>query len=74
MDELSIPIGPTAPPIIDPGQYTVINDLYVALYSLVQQLNRYQGVAKSPNGHYWRIAVDNAGVVSTIDLGTTLPP
>jgi hypothetical protein len=30
-------------------------------------------VLKSPNGHYWRISVSNAGALSTTDLGTTAP-
>lgn len=30
-------------------------------------------VSKSPDGHYWRITVDNAGAISTTDLGTTKP-
>ena len=30
-------------------------------------------VMKSPNGHYWRAAISNAGVVTWTDLGTTKP-
>lgn len=30
-------------------------------------------VLKSPDAHYWRITVDNSGVLSTTDLGTTKP-
>ncbi len=30
-------------------------------------------VMKSPNGHYWRSAISNAGVVTWTDLGTTKP-
>ena len=30
-------------------------------------------VMKSPNGHYWRAAISNTGVVSWTDLGTTKP-
>lgn len=30
-------------------------------------------VLKSPNGHYWRMTVNNSGVVSTADLGTGRP-
>lgn len=30
-------------------------------------------VLKSPNGHYWRETISNAGVVTWTDLGTTKP-
>ena len=30
-------------------------------------------VMKSPNGHYWRGAISNIGVVTWTDLGTTKP-
>lgn len=30
-------------------------------------------VLKSPNGHYWRGTIDNAGALSWADLGTSLP-
>lgn len=30
-------------------------------------------VLKSPNGHYWRASISNAGVVTWTDLGTTKP-
>lgn len=30
-------------------------------------------VMKSPNGHYWRGAISNLGVVTWTDLGTTKP-
>ena len=30
-------------------------------------------VMKSPNGHYWRAAISNAGAVTWTDLGTTKP-
>ncbi len=30
-------------------------------------------VRKSPNGHYWRESIDNAGVVTQTDIGTTPP-
>ena len=30
-------------------------------------------VLKSPNGHYWRAAISNTGVVTWTDLGTTKP-
>jgi hypothetical protein len=30
-------------------------------------------VLKSPNGHYWRVSVSNAGALSTADLGTAKP-
>ncbi len=30
-------------------------------------------VLKSPDGHYWRVLVDNAGALSQTDLGTTKP-
>jgi len=30
-------------------------------------------VLKSPDGHYWRVTVDNAGVLSTADLGLGTP-
>ena len=29
-------------------------------------------MVRSPNGHYWSIAVSDAGVVSAVDQGTTL--
>jgi hypothetical protein len=29
-------------------------------------------VLKSPDGHYWRVKVDNAGALNTTDLGTTI--
>jgi len=30
-------------------------------------------VLKSPNGHYWRLTVDDNGVLATADLGTDKP-
>lgn len=30
-------------------------------------------VLKSPDAHYWRLTVDNTGVITTTDLGTTKP-
>jgi len=30
-------------------------------------------VLKSPNGHYWRLTVDNTGAITTNDLGTDKP-
>lgn len=30
-------------------------------------------VLKSPDGHYWRATISNAGVVTWTDLGTTKP-
>lgn len=30
-------------------------------------------VMKSPNGHYWRATISNAGVLTWTDLGTTKP-
>lgn len=30
-------------------------------------------VLQSPDGHFWRITVNNSGVLSTADLGTTKP-
>lgn len=30
-------------------------------------------VLASPNGHFWRLTVDNAGALTTTDLGTTAP-
>lgn len=30
-------------------------------------------VMKSPNGHYWRAAISNLGIVTWTDLGTTKP-
>lgn len=30
-------------------------------------------VLKSPNGHYWRATISNAGVLTWTDLGTTKP-
>lgn len=73
MDDIKIALSPTAPLLQNMSEiYDAINDLYVQMYSLVAQLNRYQGIYKSPNGHYWRVEVDNSGVVTTTDLGLTL--
>jgi len=30
-------------------------------------------VLKSPNGHYWRASISNAGVITWTDVGTTKP-
>lgn len=30
-------------------------------------------VMKSPNGHYWRASINNAGALTWTDLGTTKP-
>lgn len=30
-------------------------------------------VLKSPNGHYWRLTVDDNGMLATVDLGTDKP-
>lgn len=29
-------------------------------------------ILRSPNGHFWSVGVDNAGVLTTTDMGTTL--
>jgi len=28
---------------------------------------------KSPNGHYWSVSISNVGVVSYVDVGTSIP-
>lgn len=33
----------------------------------------YGLVLVSPDGHYWRVQVDNTGTLTTTDLGTTKP-
>lgn len=30
-------------------------------------------VLQSPDGHYWRLSVDNTGTLATTDLGTDRP-
>jgi hypothetical protein len=30
-------------------------------------------VLQSPDGHYWRVSVDNTGALATTDLGTDKP-
>jgi hypothetical protein len=30
-------------------------------------------ILKSPDGHYWRVKVSNAGALTTTDLGTSKP-
>jgi hypothetical protein len=30
-------------------------------------------ILRSPNDHYWRVTVSNAGAIVTADLGTTKP-
>ena len=30
-------------------------------------------ILRSPNDHYWRVTVSNAGALTTTDLGTTKP-
>lgn len=30
-------------------------------------------VLKNPDGHYWRVQVDNTGTLTVTDLGTTKP-
>jgi hypothetical protein len=30
-------------------------------------------ILRSPDGHFWQLDVDNAGVLATTDLGTTTP-
>lgn len=30
-------------------------------------------ILKSPDGHYWRVQISNAGALTTTDLGTTKP-
>lgn len=31
-------------------------------------------ILKSPNGNYWLVSIDNAGAISTTNLGSTYPP
>jgi len=49
------------------------NDLFIQMGTLVKEYNRRIGILQSPNGHFWKISVSNAGVLSTTDLGTNLP-
>jgi hypothetical protein len=30
-------------------------------------------IVRSPNGHFWNLTVNNAGVISATDMGTTVP-
>lgn len=30
-------------------------------------------IMQSPNGHFWLVTIDNAGVLTTADLGTSVP-
>jgi hypothetical protein len=43
------------------------------LRDLVFKDSDYGVVLQSPNGHYWRVQVTNAGALTTTDLGTTAP-
>ncbi len=72
MDAIKLALPTTAGARLDPELYQVINDLYVQIGSLVEQLNRYAGILKSPNGHYWRLTISNLGVITAVDLGTVL--
>jgi hypothetical protein len=50
-----------------------INDLYLAFANLIQQLNGATPVMMSPNGHFWRATISNAGTVTWTDVGTVRP-
>lgn len=50
-------------PVTDSG-YMIIED---AAY------NNIRLAIKSPDGHYWRLQVDNTGLLFATDLGTTRP-
>jgi hypothetical protein len=41
--------------------------------SLTFDLTTEGVVLKSPDGHYWLLTVDNAGAITSTDLGTTIP-
>ncbi len=73
MVKYAINLPSQAPIHLPPEVWLPLNDLYTQLNMLVQELNRHTDIIQSPNGHYWRVQVDNAGVVSTTDLGTNLP-
>lgn len=72
-NNIQLPIATTAPGVLPPNLYNSINDLYIALAVLVRQLNDGSPVMMSPNGHYWKAVISNAGVITWTDVGTTRP-
>lgn len=60
--------GGTAQTPTEVSRFTKTGDFVLGIQSDTKGL-----VLKSPDGHYWRITVDNAGVLSTADLGTSIP-
>jgi hypothetical protein len=49
----------------------VWRELATSVNGLVDAENEL--VLKSPDGHYWRVQVTNAGALTTTDLGLTKP-
>lgn len=57
------------------AQNSSYNDIASILSSGAYLSNRAEAgiILKSPNGHYWRMTVNDSGVTSTADLGTGRP-
>lgn len=55
------------------GDITNDGNIEMAAGDLIAHDNTKGMVLQSPNGHYWRISVSNAGALSTADLGTSFP-
>ena len=73
LNNVSIPLGSTAPTNLDPAVWTAINDIHIAFQNLVAQLNGTFPVMMSPNGHFWKATINNSGAVTWTDVGTVHP-
>jgi hypothetical protein len=60
--------GATLQTATEKARFNVGGDLVLGITSNAKGL-----VLKSPDGHYWRLSVSNVGVITTADLGTSIP-
>lgn len=57
-----------------PGQISFVSGRAIKYNNDVAVDDSGKGLLlKSPNGHYWRLTIDNAGAVTWTDIGTVLP-
>jgi hypothetical protein len=57
----------------DNGHRLAVSGRVYSTTDLVSDSATKGAILKAPDGHYWRVLVDNTGALTTTDLGTSLP-
>lgn len=73
LGNIVLPIATTADGNLPRETYDAVNKLYIALGVLVKLLNDGSPVMISPNGHYWKGVLSNAGILTWTDVGSLRP-